>query len=169
MLDRLIDVLLEIVGWFKFWYVLDPWDHAVRVRLGRHVQTLTKPGLYWMWPFNIDRIINIVVVLRTMTGTPQKLTTKDGVTVEVVPLVRYRIRGAAEVIIDLDEEEVVLRDTLGGAVRDVVTGKTWAELYSDRSAEGEALRRLRDQLNQYGFKCERVTFVRLARTISVTL
>lgn len=61
---------------FQWWVVLAPWEHGLRIRLGRVSKEL-GPGIYFRIPF-LDRIYVQSVRLRTLTDTNSTTMTADG-------------------------------------------------------------------------------------------
>lgn len=63
----------------KFWFMVNPWERAVRVRAGRWSKQI-EPGAYFRIPF-VDTVTLINTRLR-ITSTPSiTITTMDGKTV----------------------------------------------------------------------------------------
>lgn len=73
----LIDIFRDI----KFWFVVEPWEKAVRVRLGKDTCVL-GPGMHWKLPV-VDEIYVINTRLRLVPSSNQTVSTKDGRVVTV--------------------------------------------------------------------------------------
>lgn len=86
-LDTLFRKLGQVFNW---WVTVAPWERAVRVRLGKHVQVL-EPGIHLRVPFT-DRIYRQSIRLRTADFEGmQTVTTADGKVVSVSGVIKYRI------------------------------------------------------------------------------
>lgn len=83
------DWLRSILESAKFWYMVNPWECAVRVRAGRYAKQI-DPGTYLRTPF-IDTITLVNTRLR-ITSTPSlTITTRDGKTVTLAVMVGFKI------------------------------------------------------------------------------
>lgn len=73
----------------KFWFMVNPWERAVRVRFGRWSKQI-EPGTYFRIPF-ADTVTLINTRLR-ITSTPSlTVTTRDGKTVTLAVMIGFRI------------------------------------------------------------------------------
>ena len=88
-MDWIRQIFSGIKGAVQWWFIVMPWEQAIRVRLGRHV-TKFGDGVHIRIPF-LDRIYIQNTRLRFSLMTPQTLTTADGKTVTCVGSVRYKI------------------------------------------------------------------------------
>jgi hypothetical protein len=68
----LIDLFRDV----RFWFVVEPWEKAVRVRLGKN-SLVMPPGFHWKIPV-LDEIYVINTRLRIAPAATQTLSTKDG-------------------------------------------------------------------------------------------
>ena len=48
-MNELIELIKRFINELKFWMIIDPWDQAVRVRLGKYTKVL-KGGVYFKIP-----------------------------------------------------------------------------------------------------------------------
>ena len=74
---------------FNWWFVVVPWERAVRVRLGKRMSVI-GPGIHLQIPF-IDRVYVQNVRQRVSATTSQALTTRDGVTITIQAAFRFKI------------------------------------------------------------------------------
>lgn len=90
MFDKLIDILLQFVGFFKFWRVI-PYDKiGVKLRWGKNPTEL-ESGFHWILPFEIDHVEAFVVKPEWTASTAIHVTTSDEKTITVGPTLGYRI------------------------------------------------------------------------------
>lgn len=97
------------------------YERGVVFRLGRYVG-LRGPGLYWVMPLWIERVVTIDIRTRTMSAEQQETITRDSVTVKLNAVLWYRITDAAKSVI---------------AVRDVATAVYQLALTSLRNSIGQ--------------------------------
>ena len=71
-MNQLAEWIARIVGAWKFWVIVAPWEIAVRVRLGRNAVAM-RPGPHWRIPF-IDAL--------TLVNTRLRVTTVPATTVQ---------------------------------------------------------------------------------------
>ena len=67
-MNQLLEWLSRLLGSWKFWVVVPPWDIGVRVRLGKKATALA-PGIHFRIPF-IDDVVLINTRLRICTTPP---------------------------------------------------------------------------------------------------
>lgn len=80
----------SFTGLFKWWLITMPWEHAIRVRLGKHVTVHKKGGVIFRIPY-VDQVFVQNVRERVSATTAQTLTTVDGHTITLAACLRYRI------------------------------------------------------------------------------
>ncbi len=68
----LIDIFRDV----KFWFLVNPWERAVRVRLGKNTFVL-GPGFHWKLPV-IDEVYMVNTRLRLGPSSTQTISAKDG-------------------------------------------------------------------------------------------
>jgi regulator of protease activity HflC (stomatin/prohibitin superfamily) len=167
MLDRLIDLLLQTLGLFQFWTVLDEYERGVVLRLGRFHREI-GPGFHWMVPMGIDMALTDNVVTRTDTTRNLTLTLRDGTTVVCSAVVRYNIRDVKKALLEVEGIDHVIQDCVFGNISDVVRGASWEDLPSPEF--GENLTKMcRRQAWRYGVEIENVVFSDLCRSRSLSL
>jgi regulator of protease activity HflC (stomatin/prohibitin superfamily) len=93
MFDKLVDVLLEFIGYFKFWRVIPVNKVGVRLRFGVKPIEL-KPGLHWVWPFEIDNVKTCVVKPEVAATECIHITTTDMKTLTISPFIKYEVTDA---------------------------------------------------------------------------
>lgn len=83
------ELFSKIGSLFNWFFVVVPWEQAIRVRMGK---TITKlgPGVHFQVPF-LDRVYIQNVRDRVASTTAQALTTKDGKTVTLCAGIRFEI------------------------------------------------------------------------------
>jgi hypothetical protein len=74
---------------FKWFYILQPWEQALRVRIGKHI-TLHSGGLHFKIPY-IDFIFKQNTRLRISDVPSQTITTLDSRTITLSGALQYRV------------------------------------------------------------------------------
>lgn len=166
MLEKLIE--LAVSGWSHIapFVVVDPYEGAGVLRLGKYDRTLEN-GFHWKWPL-AERAVEITTCLTTMRLPPQSLTTKDGHSLVVSCVIKYEIKDVRAFITKIYDQKDALADTVMGAVSRYVRATGAGDILSGQP-DKEIIAQVRDEVNQFGFKVHRITFVDLARAKSFRL
>lgn len=116
VVQQVIDFLASLVVW---WFMVEPWEQAIRVRFGKHVRLYTA-GWYWKIPF-FDVIYRQNVRRRVSSIPVQTLTTRDGKSLTVYGSIGYKIVDVLKLHLSLhDAEQSVQQEVLGQVTRYVV-------------------------------------------------
>ena len=167
MLDRLIDLLLQWVGFFVPFVVIDQFEQAVVLRFGKYQRDL-EPGFHWIWPFQIDRVIADNVVVRTTNLVGQSLTTKDGKTIIAAGVVTSSISNIRKATLEVETVDQALRDSCYGAIGLAVAATDWDDIRSEPFVE-VLTKACRKNGWRYGIEIERVQLSDLAPTKAISL
>lgn len=114
--------LSQIFGFlksFQFWFVVAPWESALRVRFGKQAKSL-GPGPHWRVPF-IDRVFVQPVRLRTISDTGQTVTTKDGDVLTLSLAIAYAVEDIAKLYNSVNNPECTLLTQMQGLVAEVIS------------------------------------------------
>ena len=167
MFDRLIDLLVEFVGIFVFWVVIDQYERGVVLRFGKFQREI-GPGLHWLIPFGVDAAMTDNVVTRTDSLRNMTFTLRDGVSVVASAVVRYNIRDVKKALLEVEGIDHVMNDAILANMSDMVRASTWEDLPTPEF--GEALSKAcRKSGWKYGVEIENVAFSDLCRTKSLSL
>ena len=156
MLEKLFDFIIQILNLFKFWTVLDEYEEGVILTLGRFSRTI-GPGFHWMWPFAIENDLTTNVVLETKNLGSQCLTTKDGVSIAVEPIVTSRTKDVKKFLLEVDNAMSVLQDATYGIVADMVSEHTWGEIHTSEFKE-RVYKKVRSKAFNFGIEVLGVQF-----------
>lgn len=122
IVQSILDFLRNLLEW---WFVVEPWEQAVRVRFGKYV-ALINAGVHFKIPF-FD-VIYKQNVRRRVSGIPvQTLTTSDGVSMTVHGSIGYRICDVLKLHLTLHDAEVSVQQELQGLVTNYIVTHTAAE------------------------------------------
>lgn len=166
MFDKILDWIDRGWAWLKPYIVIDAFEKGAVLRLGRFNRAL-EPGLHWKWPF-VEWVIEITTCVTTMRLPPQTLTTKDGVGIVAAVVVKYEIKDVEPYATLVFDAKDVLGDVTMGAVRRAVSSSAYEAIMSE-PPEPAILSAVRKEVNEYGFKVHRITFIDLAKVRSIRL
>lgn len=127
MFDRLIELLKQFGRLFLFWDIINPYDGGIVLRLGKFRRN-TKPGLNWIWPFLIERVISVRTATQTLVVGPQSLMTTDGKTIVVSVVATCRVSDPKTFIIAIEGGISALDDAATGAVSELIMKHSLDEL-----------------------------------------
>lgn len=115
-IQNILAFLHTLLNW---WFVVEPWEQAVRVRFGKHVRLFTA-GVHVRMPF-FDRLY-VQNIRRRVTAIPlQTLTTRDGKNITLHGSIGYKIADVLKLHMTLhDAETSVQQEVLGLITRYVV-------------------------------------------------
>lgn len=171
MFDRLVDVLLQFIGLFRFFVVVDAWQQGVRLRLGKPSPAV-GPGLHWLVPFGVDRMVRWGVVPDVHKLEAQTVTLADGHTVVVEPIVTFQVSDLVKFLCEVEDAETAICDTVAAVVRRRLSGAGWETLLdSERSErlEGAITTESRRLAKKWGIEILTVAFASLARARTIRL
>ena len=147
MLDRLIELVLQCVELFKFWHVLDPYEEALVLRLGKLNRHLQTAGLYWIIPLGIERVYDEHVIPTTHSLGNESVTTRDGKSIGFHAIVTYRVRDIEKLLLEVEDGNHAVRDACCGEIGRVLRESTWDEI-----REPEILDKLTAAARKRGFR-----------------
>lgn len=126
MFDKLIDILLEFISFFKFWRVIPINKMGVKIRLGKNPKEL-KPGLHFIFPFEIDNVKTCIVKTEWLSTHAIHITTKDFKTITVAPVLAYRIIDPIKWLYEANNAADNLHDITRLYTSDILTGCDWVD------------------------------------------
>ncbi len=126
MFDKLIDVLLEFVGYFKFWRVIPINKRGVIIRMGKNPKEM-NPGFHWILPFEIDHTETCVVKSTWMSSSAIHITTRDFKTISVAPTLKYSIIDPIAWFYGVNNAHAIMDDIIRFCSSDILTDCNWTE------------------------------------------
>jgi regulator of protease activity HflC (stomatin/prohibitin superfamily) len=140
MLDKLIDFLISFIDLFRFWSILPPEQAGFVRRFGLPVRDL-KPGLNFVWPFNIETTTRADMRQWSDVLPPQSLRTKDGVDVVVRLMVAYQVKNPRTFVLEVFDATNNIQDLAMGTLGSAVTKASAAQVFS-----GAVLEKVRERI-----------------------
>jgi hypothetical protein len=110
---------------FRWWFILQPWEQALRVRAGRWI-TKFEGGVHFRIPY-LDAIFKQNCRMRVADCGAQTLTTKDNHTITLTGQLRYRVADVTPLYMKLHMAEGTLVSMTQEAVAEFVTARTREE------------------------------------------
>ena len=126
-MNELFAALRQFLLGLRPWVAIAPWEQALRVRLGKHINLLL-PGLHWKFPI-IDVVFTQSIRLRVCNFGygRQTVTTLDGTAVTFGGAVAYSIRDIELLYRTLHHAEDTLQSLARGFLAQFFTGHKLAE------------------------------------------
>lgn len=131
------------------------YERAVLFRLGRYV-TLKGPGLYWIIPLGIDRVVIKDLRTRTVAAEQQETITRDSVTIKVNAVLWFRITDSAKAVIAVQDAQDAVYQTALTALRNTIGKHDLDEILQEREKINELLHKnVRDLTDDWGIDVQR--------------
>jgi regulator of protease activity HflC (stomatin/prohibitin superfamily) len=145
-------LVLALVAAFSSLRIAAEYERGVVFRLGR-VIPLKGPGLFFIIPFGVDRLVKIDMRTITLEVPPQEVITNDNVTAKVNAVIYFQVVDARRAVISVlnyinatsQIAQTTLRAALGQATLD--------ELLAERDKINQNLQKIIDeQTEPWGIK-----------------
>jgi regulator of protease activity HflC (stomatin/prohibitin superfamily) len=151
-----VAVLIFVIWIGKCINVLNEWERAVVLRLGRVLAVDKGPGLILvLWP--IDRVWRFSLQLEAWDVPPQDIITRDNVSVKVNAVLFYRVIKAQNALIQLKNYRYVIEQLASTTLRSVLGEVELDDLLSQREKLNTRLQTILDEhTEQWGVKVTQV-------------
>lgn len=120
----------DLIGWIVDWIprveICRATHRGVKFVRGKHVKEI-NPGLYVYWPMTTECSIT-PVVRQSVNLPPQTLTTKDGHSVLVSPVLIYEINDVRKALAESYDHDDTVVEVGGLAVVEAVASRTFEEI-----------------------------------------
>lgn len=142
MLDKLIDLFIQFIELFQVYVFVDQTDEAVVLRAGKYKRTV-GPGFHWVWPLNIEDLIDVNVKPTPYYTSNQSLHTEDEYLVNVQ--VGYSLAVTTPRTYLLEFEETAEAVTLGveGYVADAISKHSFRDVHNGVWLQGVKTKSMR--------------------------
>ena len=127
MFDKLVDLIKQFGRLFLFWYIMDPYEGSIILRLGKYHRKATI-GWNWIWPFLIDRVLGCNVATHTLVVGPQSLMTKDAKQIVITTVITCTVEDSVPFILEINGGMTALDDAATGVVSRLIMEHTMEEL-----------------------------------------
>ncbi len=146
MFDKLIDLIIQFIRFFQFCHNIDQYQEGVVLRFGKF-NRVRKPGLAFVWPFYIERMMFTSVVDEPIIVGPQSLTTSDGCQIVVKALFVIRITDVRAFMLDLEGASTGVLFLASGVLAELIQSHTWDELSKQEPDEDDEEQKTRRTLS----------------------
>jgi len=145
-------VLLALIIVFSSLRIANEYERGVVFRLGRLIP-LKGPGLFFIIPFGVDRLVKIDLRTITLEVPPQEIITADNVTAKVNAVIYFQVvdaqRAVVQVLNFINATSQIAQTTL----RAVLGQSTLDELLGQREKINQTLQKIIDeQTEPWGIK-----------------
>ncbi len=127
MFDKLVDLIKQFGRLFVFWYIMDPYEGSIILRLGKF-RKKAEIGLNWIFPFLIDRVLGCNIATHTLVVGPQSLMTRDGRAIVITTVITCTVEDSKAFILEINGGMSALDDAATGVVSRLIMEHTWDEL-----------------------------------------
>ena len=124
-LEKLIDLIVQFLEFFRFCSIIDCYERGVRLRFGKFKSEL-EPGIHFQIPFFVDNILNENVVTKIYQAPTQALVTADGKCVVLGAVISHSIRSIRKALLEVDTVNDAVREACLGTISELVTKSTLA-------------------------------------------
>ena len=145
-------VLLALIVAFSSLRIANEYERGVVFRLGRLIP-LKGPGLFFIIPFGVDRLVKIDLRVITLEIPPQEIITSDNVTAKVNAVIFFQVvdaqRAVVQVLNFINATSQIAQTTLRAALGQ----STLDELLGQREKINQNLQKIIDeQTEPWGIK-----------------
>jgi len=166
MFDKLIDFSINQINQLMPLMIVFQYQKGIRFRFGKYYGTC-EPGLHLKIPY-VDTIDIINSTETTHTLPVQSLTTKDGKSIIVKGMVKYKIVDIESYFMVVYDSLDALSDISCGIIKTVITEKDWSEAF-DNEIDNLISKKIRTQVKRYGIEVIQFTITDISQTKSLRL
>ena len=134
---------LGVIGLSSF-RVLREYERGVVFRLGR-LQQQRGPGLQWLLPLGIDRLIKVPLRIVTLDIPPQDVITRDNVSVKVNAVVYFRVKDPVKSTIVVQDYLFATSQLAQTTLRSVVGQAEMDQLLAERDHFNHVIQKIIDE------------------------
>ena len=148
----LVILVLAVIVAFSSLRIANEYERGVVFRLGRLI-ALKGPGLFFIIPFGIDRLVKIDLRVITLEVPPQEVITNDNVTAKVNAVIYFQVidpqRAVTQVLNYINATSQIAQTTLRAALGQA----TLDDLLANREKINQNLQKIIDeQTEPWGIK-----------------
>src|SRR6202161_919485 len=134
-----IAVVVAIILCLSGLRVAQEYQRGVVFRLGRYVG-LRGPGLYWIIPLGIERVVTVDIRTRTVSAEQQETITRDSVTIKVNAVLWYRVVDSAKSVIAVRDSNAAVYQLALTGLRNIIGQHDLDEVLQQRDKINDLLR-----------------------------
>lgn len=144
--------LIALIWWATGVRIINQYERGVVFRLGR-LSRPKNPGLRFIIPVGIDRMVKIDLRVVTLEVPPQEAITLDNVTVKVLAVVYFQVVNPADAVTRVMNYYNATSQLAQSTLRSVLGQSTLRDLLAERQKLSATLQRMLDeQTEPWGVK-----------------
>ena len=154
---KLVDLLINFLGLFKFWVVLDEYQQGVKLTLGRPRggrKAVLGPGFHLIWPLGIDQVIEDNVVPASLDLPVQTVSLNDGTTISIQCSLVWSISDIYTFELKVEGAEALLQN-VAGIVKQWLSDSSCDDVFNS-DLEQHLLAFIHNELPDWGAEIEEV-------------
>ncbi len=124
--------------------ILREYERAVVFRLGR-VRPVRGPGLIFLVPFGVERMVRVGLRIIAMDIPPQDVITRDNVSVKVNAVLYFRVHDATRAILEIEDFLFATSQLAQTTLRSVIGQAELDELLAEREKFNRILQKMIDE------------------------
>jgi regulator of protease activity HflC (stomatin/prohibitin superfamily) len=124
--------------------ILREYERAVVFRLGR-ARPIRGPGLIFLVPFGIERMVRVGLRIIAMDIPPQDVITRDNVSVKVNAVLYFRVHDATRAILEIEDFLFATSQLAQTTLRSVIGQAELDELLAEREKFNRILQKMIDE------------------------
>jgi regulator of protease activity HflC (stomatin/prohibitin superfamily) len=124
--------------------ILREYERAVVFRLGR-VRPLRGPGLVFLVPFGVERMVRVGLRIIAMDIPPQDVITRDNVSVKVNAVLYFRVSDPSKAVLEIEDYLFATSQLAQTTLRSVIGQAELDELLAEREKFNHILQQIIDE------------------------
>ena len=124
--------------------ILREYERAVVFRLGR-VRPLRGPGLVFLVPFGIERMVRVGLRIIAMDIPPQDVITRDNVSVKVNAVLYFRVSDPSKAVLEIEDYLFATSQLAQTTLRSVIGQAELDEVLAEREKFNHILQQIIDE------------------------
>lgn len=166
MFDKLIDLIIEWIADIIPCIIIPEYKAGVVLRFGKYKKTI-EGGFHWKIPF-FDNIIQDFICTTTLGLHPQSVTTKDGKSIVVRGIIKYKISDIHNYTILVYDSKDAMSDTTMGIIKETINERDWEDVQKGK-IDNLISKRVIKAMEEYGIEVEKLTLTDMAEMKSIRL
>jgi regulator of protease activity HflC (stomatin/prohibitin superfamily) len=125
--------------------VVQEYERGVVFRLGSALRSVKGPGLIFIIPFGIDRMVKVDLRVMTMDVPPQDVITRDNISIKVNAVVYLKVVEPRKAILEVDQYYYATSQLAQTTLRSVCGEKELDTLLTERDQVNLAVQEILDK------------------------
>ena len=166
MIDKLLEFITNFWNELMPFFIINDYEQAIILRGGKFKKQLNS-GWYLKYPF-YDTVISAIVTKNTFHVANVNVTTLDGKTISVGPIIEYDVADVKKYLLDVNEAISNAHDVARGIIADYLTDCVWEDV-KKKTTLTEIKKKLKTEFSLMGINVTKVLFGDISITRVFTL